>query len=221
MKFSENWLREWVNPSIDTETLAAKLTMAGLEVDGVSSAAPAFSGVVVAEILSADPHPDADKLRVCQVRLGENPESDDTVQIVCGAPNARPGIRVPLATVGAVLPGDFKIKKAKLRGVQSLGMLCGRDELGIEGDSSGLWELPEAAPVGRDLREYLALDDNLIDVDLTPNRADCLSIRGVARDVGVFCQMESLRWLKSVFRAIVLFLYPSRRNLGVHIMLVG
>ena len=190
MKFSENWLREWVNPSIDTETLAAKLTMAGLEVDGVSSAAPAFSGVVVAEILSADPHPDADKLRVCQVRLGENPESDDIVQIVCGAPNARPGIRVPLATVGAVLPGDFKIKKAKLRGVQSLGMLCGRDELGIEGDSSGLWELPEAAPVGRDLREYLALDDNLIDVDLTPNRADCLSIRGVARDVGVFCQMD-------------------------------
>ena len=180
MKISESWLREWVNPDIDTETLVAKLTMAGLEVDAVEEVAKPFSGVVVAEILSAEPHPDADKLRVCQVNDGSQ-----ELQIVCGAPNARPGIRVPLASVGAELPGDFKIEKAKLRGVESNGMLCARDELGVAGYSEGLWELSSNLPLGEDIRSLLALDDKLIDIDLTPNRADCLSARGIARDIGV------------------------------------
>ena len=180
MKFSEAWVREWVNPDIDTDTLVAQLTMAGLEVDGVEQVAGDFDGVVVAEIISTEQHPNADKLRVCTVNSG-----DEKLQIVCGAPNARSGIRVPLAKVGAVLPGDFKIKKAKLRDVESFGMLCAREELGVSGDSSGLWELPADAPIGDSLSDYLALDDKIIEVDLTPNRADCLSIRGVAREVAV------------------------------------
>ena len=180
MKFSEAWVREWVNPDIDTDTLVAQLTMAGLEVDGVEQVAGDFDGVVVAEIISTEQHPNADKLRVCTVNSGA-----EELQIVCGAPNARSGIRVPLAKVGAVLPGDFKIKKAKLRDVESFGMLCAREELGVSGDSSGLWELPADAPIGDSLSDYLALDDKIIEVDLTPNRADCLSIRGVAREVGV------------------------------------
>ena len=154
--------------------------MAGLEVDAVESAAPEMSGVVVGEILSVEQHPDADKLRVCQVAGG-----GETAQVVCGAPNARAGIKVPFATVGAKLPGDFKIKKAKLRGVESFGMLCAQTELQLGDDDDGLWELPAAASVGSDLIEYLELNDNIIEVDLTPNRGDCLSIRGLAREVGV------------------------------------
>ena len=184
MKFSESWLRESVNPDISTDNLVAQITMAGLEVDSVEPAAPAITGVVVGEIVSAEQHPDADKLRICQVAGGESGE----VQVVCGASNAREGIKVPFAVVGAVLPGDFKIKKAKLRGVESLGMLCGQTELELGDDDSGLWELPEDAPVGVSLTEYLALDDTIIEVDLTPNRGDCLSISGLARDVGVLNQ---------------------------------
>ena len=180
MNISENWLREWVNPELSCDELAHQITMAGLEVDGVEPVAGDFSGVIVAEIVSAEQHPDADKLRVCQVNDG-----GEGVQIVCGAPNARPGIKVPLAQVGAVLPGNFKIKKAKLRGVESFGMLCAGEELAISDDASGLMELPADAPVGADLRDYLALDDQIIEVDLTPNRADCLGIAGVAREVGV------------------------------------
>ena len=178
MKFSEAWVREWVNPNIDTEEMVAQLTMAGLEVDSVEPVAGEFSGVIVGEILHTEPHPNADKLKVCKVNTG-----DEELQIVCGAPNARPGIRVPLAKVGAILPNDFKIKKAKLRDVESFGMLCAREELGVSGDSAGLWELPQDATVGVDLNSYLALDDQIIEVDLTPNRADCLSIRGLAREV--------------------------------------
>ncbi|MDX2462913.1 MAG: phenylalanine--tRNA ligase subunit beta [Porticoccus sp.] len=181
MKFSESWLREWVNPAIDTTELVAQLTMAGLEVDAVESVAPDFSGVIVGEIISAEQHPNADKLRVCQVAGGDG----DTTQVVCGAPNARVGIKIPFATVGAKLPGDFKIKKAKLRDVESFGMLCGPDEVGLGEASEGLWELPSAAPVGSDLRDYLNLNDQVIEVDLTPNRGDCLSIRGLARETGV------------------------------------
>jgi phenylalanyl-tRNA synthetase beta chain len=183
MKFSESWLRQSVNPAISTEDLVAQITMAGLEVDGVDPAAPQMTGVVVGEILSVEQHPDADKLRVCQVAGG-----GDTAQVVCGAPNARAGIKVPFATVGAKLPGDFKIKKAKLRGVESFGMLCAQTELELGDDDSGLWELPTEAPVGSDLIEYLELNDNIIEVDLTPNRGDCLSIRGLAREVGVLNQ---------------------------------
>ena len=186
MKLSESWLREWVNPELSTADLVEQITMAGLEVDGVESVAGDFSGVVVGEIISAEQHPDADKLRVCQVAGN----GDDTVQVVCGAPNARPGIKIPFATVGAVLPpGDdgkpFKIKKAKLRGVESFGMLCAQTELQLGDDDAGLWELAADAPVGTCLREYLSLDDNCIEIDLTPNRSDCLSMKGIARDVGV------------------------------------
>ena len=183
MKFSESWLRKSVNPSVSTEDMVAQLTMAGLEVESVESAAPSISGVVVGEIISVEQHPDADKLKVCKVVGGEA-----QAKVVCGAPNARVGIKVPFAVVGAKLPGDFKIKKAKLRGVESFGMLCSQTELQLGDDDSGLWELPIDAPVGADLNEYLDLNDNVIEVDLTPNRGDCLSIRGLAREVGVLNQ---------------------------------
>lgn len=181
MKVSESWLREWVSPALSTEELVAQLTMAGLEVDAVDPVAGPFTGVVVGEIVSVEQHPDADKLRVCQV-AGDGGELK---QVVCGAPNARAGLKVPFAVVGAQLPGDFKIKKARLRGVESFGMLCAQTELQAGEDDEGLWELPAEAPVGTDLREYLSLDDTIIEVDLTPNRSDCLSIKGVAREVGV------------------------------------
>ncbi len=181
MKFSESWLREWVNPQLDTDALVAQITMAGLEVDSVEPVAGEFTGVIVGEILAAEQHPDADKLRVCQVAG----HPDGSMQVVCGAPNARVGIKIPFATVGAVLPGNFKIKRAKLRGVESHGMLCAQTELQAGEDDDGLWELPMDAPTGADLNSYLGLNDAIIDVDLTPNRSDCLSIRGLARDVGV------------------------------------
>lgn len=178
MIISEKWLRSFVNPKLDTDALAHQLTMAGLEVDSITPVAEGFSGVVVAEIIEAEQHPDADKLRICQVSTG-----GDTVQIVCGAPNARVGLKAPLATVGAVLPGNFKIKKAKLRGAESQGMLCAESELTISDESDGLMELPLDAPVGKDLRDYLGLDDAAIEIGLTPNRADCLGVAGIARDV--------------------------------------
>lgn len=180
MRISEQWLKELVDTDIAVDELASELTMAGLEVDSVEMAAPQFSGVVVAEIVECEKHPDADKLNVCKVNKG-----DEEVQIVCGAPNARKGLKAPLATIGGVLPGDFKIKKAKLRGVQSFGMLCSDKELGVSESSAGLMELPADAPVGTDIREYLQLNDNIIEVDLTPNRGDCLGMTGVAREVGV------------------------------------
>jgi phenylalanyl-tRNA synthetase beta chain len=184
MKISEKWLREWVDPQVSTDQLVAQLTMAGLEVDGTETVAGAFTGVIVGEIVAIEPHPDADKLRICQVAGGKQ-----TVQVVCGAPNARAGLKIPFATVGAVLPSDepkgFKIQKAKLRGVESFGMLCAEKELGLSDANQGLMELAADAPVGTDLREYLGLDDTIIEVDLTPNRADCLSIAGLARDAAV------------------------------------
>lgn len=179
MKFSEQWLRTWVNPDVSRDELVARLSMTGLEVDSVTPAAGEFSGVVVGEILSAEQHPDADKLRVCRVSNGS-----EEFQVVCGAPNARAGIKIPFAMVGAVLGEDFKIKKAKLRGVESFGMLCSAAELQISEDHDGLYELPLDAPVGQSVREYLGLDDAIIEVDLTPNRGDCLSIAGLAREVG-------------------------------------
>ena len=179
MKFSEQWLRTWVNPDVSRDELVARLSMTGLEVDSVTPAAGEFSGVVVGEILSAEQHPDADKLRVCRVSNGS-----EEFQVVCGAPNARAGIKIPFAMVGAVLGEDFKIKKAKLRGVESFGMLCSAAELQISEDHDGLYELPQDAPVGQNVREYLGLDDAIIEVDLTPNRGDCLSIAGLAREVG-------------------------------------
>lgn len=179
MKFSEQWLRSWVSPQATRDELVARLSMAGLEVDSVSPVAGAFSGVIVGEVLGTEQHPDADKLRVCQVSNGS-----ETFQVVCGAPNVRPGLKIPFATIGAELPGDFKIKKAKLRGVESNGMLCSASELQISEDNDGLLELPADAPVGQDIREYFDLDDVSIEVDLTPNRGDCLSLAGLAREVG-------------------------------------
>lgn len=178
MKISENWLKEWVATETSTEQLMSELTMLGLEVDGVEPAGGDFSGVVVAEIVACEKHPDADKLKVCQVDAG-----DETLQIVCGAPNARVGLKTALSKIGAVLPGNFKIKKSKLRGVESHGMLCSEVELGISQESDGIIELAADAPIGTDVGEFLALNDQIIDIDLTPNRADCFCMRGVARDV--------------------------------------
>ena len=181
MKFSEKWLREWVNPAVSRDELCEQLSMAGLEVDGVEPVAGEFSGVVVGEVVECGQHPNADKLRVTKINVGD----DELVDIVCGAPNCRQGLKVAVAKVGAVLPGDFKIKKAKLRGEPSFGMLCSYSELGVSDDHSGIIELPLDAPVGEDIRDYLGLDDVTIEVDLTPNRADCLGLRGIAREVGV------------------------------------
>ena len=180
MIYSEKWLREWVNPAISSAELVAQITLAGLEVDDVVAASGDFQGVIVAEIISADQHPNADKLQVCQVFDGQQ-----QYQVVCGAPNVREGIKVAFAQVGAVLPGNFKIKTAKLRQVESFGMLCSAAELKISEDHDGIMELSQDAPLGVDLIEYMQLDDNLIDIDLTPNRGDCLSIAGLAREVGV------------------------------------
>jgi phenylalanyl-tRNA synthetase beta chain len=181
MKFSEAWLREWVDPPVSTQQLADQLSMAGLEVDSVTPVAAAFSGVVVGEVVEKAQHPDADKLSVCQVSVDEQ----ETLQIVCGARNVAAGMKVPVAKVGAVLPGDFKIKKAKLRGVQSFGMICSASELGLAESSDGIMPLPSDATLGDDLRAYLGLDDQAIDVDLTPDRGDCLGMVGIAREVGV------------------------------------
>ena len=179
MKFSESWLREWINPEISSEMLADQLTMAGLEVDNVEKVAGDFTGVVIGKVVECKQHPNADKLRVTKVDIGK----DELLDIVCGAPNCRQGLMVACATVGAVLPGDFKIKSAKLRGEPSEGMLCSYSELGITDDHNGIIELPDNAPLGKDIREYLNLNDVMIDISVTPNRADCFGIVGVARDI--------------------------------------
>lgn len=185
MQFSEIWLRSLVNPALDTPALGHVLTMAGLEVEALEPAAPGFSHVVVGKILSAEKHPDADRLRVCQVDVGES----GPVTIVCGAPNAAAGLKVPCARPGAKLPG-IEIKVARVRGVESFGMLCSPRELGLEGNADGLMVLPDDAPTGADFRDYLNLDDTLITLKLTPNRADCLSMTGIAREVGAITQTE-------------------------------
>ena len=185
MQFSESWLRQYVNPSLDSDALGHAMTMAGLEVEEQHSVAPAFTKIVVAQILSAEQHPDADRLRVCKVDAGTGQE----LQIVCGAPNARAGIKIPCALVGAELPPSeaggkpFLIKVGKLRGVESQGMLCSGRELGLGDDHEGILELPEDAPVGQDIRKYLDLDDQIFVIKLTPNKADCLSLMGMAREV--------------------------------------
>ena len=179
MLFPESWLRSLVNPAINTEELSHRLTMAGLEIEDTAPVAPPFSGVVVAQIVEIAPHPNADKLRICQVDDG----SGELLQIVCGAPNAAKGIKVPLAKIGAVLPGNFKISKGKLRGEMSFGMLCSARELGLSQDHAGLLELEESAVVGQDIRQALDLDDTVFEIKLTPNRADCLSLHGIAREV--------------------------------------
>ena len=190
MKISEKWLREWVNPNNSSEQLAEQLTMAGLEIDDRYPVAKPFSGVVVGEVMSVKPHPDADKLRVTEVNIGQ----PDYLQIVCGAPNVTEGMKAPVATIGAVLPSDddkgFKIKKSKLRGIESQGMLCGASEIDLTDTIDGLLELPADAPIGMDIREYLGLDTEILDVSITPNRGDCFSVRGIARELGVINGLE-------------------------------
>ena len=185
MKFSESWLREWVNPAISSDELAHQITMAGLEVDAVDPVAGEFTGVLIGEVVECGPHPDADKLQVTKINLGPDFNDGELVDIVCGAKNCRLGLKVAVATVGAVLPGNFKIKKAKLRGVPSHGMLCSESEIGLAESADGIMELAQDAPLGTCVREYLDLDDVTIDVDLTANRGDCLGLKGLAREVGV------------------------------------
>ena len=189
MKFSEAWLREWVDPAMSSDSLVHALTMAGLEVDTAEPVAGEFTEVVVGEIIDCAPHPDADKLSVCHVDVGDGAP----VQIVCGAPNARKGLKAPTARVGGKLPGGLKIRKAKLRGVESRGMLCSEKELGIGEGAEGLMELSPEAPVGEELRAWLGLDDTVIDIDLTPNRGDCFSVLGIARETAVLSR-KALNW---------------------------
>ncbi|MGD9871335.1 MAG: phenylalanine--tRNA ligase subunit beta [Thauera sp.] len=207
MQFSEQWLRTFVDPQLDSAGLGHLLTMAGLEVEEADPAAPAFKGVVVAQIVEAEKHPNADKLKLCKVDAG----TGELLQIVCGAPNAAAGMKVPCAVVGALLPGEFEIKKAKLRGVESFGMLCSARELGLSEDHAGLYALPEDASVGTDIRAYLGLDDTLFTIKLTPNRADCLSLTGVAREVAAITggrfspvQIEAVPPASAARREIVL-----------------
>lgn len=178
MKFSENWLRSHVPTGASRDELSAVLTAIGLEVEEVTALGEGLDHVVVARIVEAVRHPEADRLQVCRVDAGQG----ELLQIVCGAPNARPGLVAPLAMVGAQI-GELKIKPAKLRGVESNGMLCSAKELGLDNDASGLLELPDDAPVGHALVDYLGLPDASIEIKLTPNRADCFSLRGIAYDV--------------------------------------
>jgi phenylalanyl-tRNA synthetase beta chain len=189
MKFSESWLREWVNPHMSTDSLVHELTMAGLEVDSAEPVAALFDKVVVGEVLSCDQHPEAEKLSVCTVDVGEG----EPLQIVCGAPNVQVGMKSPTALVGAKLPGGLKIRKAKLRGVESRGMLCSEIELGLGEGADGIMPLAADAPVGQDVRRYLDLDDTSIDIDLTPNRGDCFSVLGIARETAVMSRLD-LEW---------------------------
>lgn len=179
MKFSENWLRTFVNPSLSSEQLAHALTMAGIEVESIEPVAATFDKVVVAEVCSVENHPSADRLKICQVKVDQQ---GDLLQIVCGAPNVKTGIKIPCALIGANLPG-IQIKLAKLRGIESAGMLCSARELGLAEIADGLLVLPEDAPIGRDFRDYFALDDRVFTLSLTPNRGDCLSVLGIAREV--------------------------------------
>ncbi|MBR5675121.1 MAG: phenylalanine--tRNA ligase subunit beta, partial [Neisseriaceae bacterium] len=187
MQFSYTWLKSWANPNVTADELANMLTMSGLEVEEQTTAAPAFTGVVVAQVKSVEKHPDADRLNVTQVDTG----SGELLQIVCGAPNVKVGIKVPCALSGAVLPNDFHIKPTKMRGQQSNGMLCSAKELGLAEDASGLLILPDDAPVGQNIREYLDLDDTIFTLKITPNRADCLSIKGIAREVKALSHCEA------------------------------
>jgi len=191
MKISETWLREWANPPVTTEQLAAQLTMAGLEVDSVEPVAGRFNQVVIAKVLHTAPHPQADKLTLCQVDYN----AGEPLQIVCGASNVRTGLTVALALTGATLPNGMIIKETKLRGELSQGMLCSASELSLQDSSEGIIELPDDAPIGTDLREYMALNDTVLDLDLTPNRADCFSILGVAREVATLnqCPLHELK----------------------------
>lgn len=193
MKISENWLRQWANPANTSDELGQQLTMAGLELDGSDTVAPEFSGVVVGEVITCEQHPDADRLGVTTVNIG----TGENLQIVCGAPNVRTGLKVAVATVGAVLPPidgkPFNIKKGKLRGIESQGMLCGASEIGLTDEIDGILELPDDAPIGVDVRDYLGLDAMIFDIAITPNRGDCFSALGLAREISVINRLPLSR----------------------------
>jgi phenylalanyl-tRNA synthetase beta chain len=178
MKIAESWLREWVDPDLDSEALEHQLTMLGLEVDGVDTEGAGLDGVVVAEVLGVRKHPDADRLTVCKVSAG-----GEEIDVVCGAPNVTTGMKSPLAVPGITLPNGVRLRKSKIRGIVSNGMLCSAVELGLGEESDGILGLPDDAPAGMPLTEYLGLPDRVFDLDLTPNRGDCFSVLGVARDV--------------------------------------
>ena len=186
MKIAESWLREWVNPDLETDVLAERLTMAGHEVESISREGAGLDGVVIAEVLDVAKHPDADRLSVCKVSDG----SGNMVDVVCGAPNVVKGMKSPLATPGLKLPNGVKLRKSKIRGVVSNGMLCSAIELGLGGEADGIIALPDDAPVGGALTDYLGLPDTVIDLDLTPNRGDCFSVLGIARDVAALTAAE-------------------------------
>ncbi|MBL0231257.1 MAG: phenylalanine--tRNA ligase subunit beta [Agitococcus sp.] len=186
MQISESWLREWVNPALTTQQLGHQLTMAGLEVDALQMVAPPFNNVFVGEVLSVEAHPQADRLRVTTINVAQA----EPLQIVCGAPNVRVGLKVIVATLGAKLPNNIDIKRAKLRGVESFGMLCAAQELGLSPATEGLLELPVDAPVGANIRDYLQLDDITMEFGITPNRGDCLSVLGMAREVAAFNKLS-------------------------------
>ena len=184
MRVPMSWLREFVDVPWSARELGSRLTMSGFELEALETAAPAFSGIVVAEIVEAARHPQADKLQVCKVRAGGASSKDEALlQIVCGAANARAGLKTALATEGAKLPGGHAIAAAKLRGVESFGMLCSAKELGLADSSEGIVELPADAPVGQDLRAYMQLDDEILELNVTPNRGDAMSVLGIAREV--------------------------------------
>ncbi|VVC76068.1 Phenylalanine--tRNA ligase beta subunit [Aquicella siphonis] len=189
MKCSESWLREWVDPGLTHEQLCSTLTMAGLEVEEIVPVANHFSGVIVGQVLTTERHPEAERLHVCTVNIGE----PAILEIVCGAENVRAGIKVPVAAVNAVLPNGTVISQAVIRGVTSQGMLCSASELGLSETSQGLLELPEDAPIGADLKTYLMLDDHIIDISITPNRGDCLSVRGIAREISALTRVPLLK----------------------------
>ena len=181
MNISTRWLREWVSPDVSDIELSEKLTMAGLEVDQIAPVAPPFDGLVVGHVVSCGKHPNADKLSLCEVDVG----ADENLQIICGAPNVRKDLKVAVATVGSVLPSKLKIKRAKLRGVESNGMLCSESEMGMSDSHDGIIELDSESQIGEDVRSVLDLDDQIIELDITPNRGDCFSVLGVAREVCV------------------------------------
>ena len=206
MIISENWLREWVNPEINSSQLFEQLTMVGLEVKTVEPASARLEKVIVGELLAVEPHPEADKLSLCQVSNGKN-----TVEVVCGASNARQGLKVAFAQIGAALPG-LKVKKVKIRGAESYGMLCSASELGIAEISEGIIELPADAPSGTSIYEYLGLDDNLIELELTPNRGDCISLAGVAREVSAINNVDLKDASGKIIKATIEDDFPDRKS---------
>ena len=184
MRFAMSWLKEWVDPGMTADDLGARITMAGLEVDSIEADGVGLDGLVVAEVLAAEKHPDADRLSVCQVSTGDG----DATEVVCGAPNVRAGMKTTFAAPGLTLPNGLTLKTTKIRGVVSNGMLCSAAEIGLGTEADGIMELPEDAPVGEPLAEYLGVPDAVFDVDITPNRGDCFSVLGIARDVAALTE---------------------------------